>query len=339
MPAFLANALTMGEPAGIGGEITLKVWRDHRHDVAPFFVVDNADRLRLIARTFNIDVPVVEIDDPSIASQEYSEALPVISLQNNVHSTLGDPDPANTAAVLESIERCVGYASTGQAAAVVTNPIQKETLYKSGFNFPGHTEYLADLVGGNPTPVMMLASPMLRVVPVTVHMSLRRALDALTSELIIEHGKIVIDALRYDFGIDTPRLAVAGLNPHAGEAGALGDEDINVVLPAISALQAYGAKVYGPVPPDALFTERARMEYDAALCMYHDQALIPIKALDVDRAVNTTLGLPIVRTSPDHGTAVDIAAQGIARPLSLVAAMQMASEIAMHRATRLGNPS
>lgn len=339
MPTLLANALTMGEPAGIGGEITLKVWRDHRHEVAPFFLVDNADRLRLIARSLDIDVPIVEIEDPSMASQKFREALPVISLQNDVHATLGNPDAANAAAVLESIQRCVDYTSADQAAAVVTNPIQKETLYKSGFNFPGHTEYLAELVGGNPTPVMMLASPMLRVVPVTVHMSLRRALDALTTELIIEHGKIVIDALRNDFGIDTPRLAVAGLNPHAGEAGTLGDEDINVVMPAISVLQAYGAKVHGPVPPDALFTERARMGYDAALCMYHDQALIPIKALDVDRAVNTTLGLPIVRTSPDHGTAVDIAAQGIAQPLSLVASMQMASEIAKHRIASSGNAS
>lgn len=339
MPTLLANALTMGEPSGIGGEITLKVWRDHRHDVAPFFVVDNANRLRQIASTFDIEVPIVEIDDPKLASQTFNEALPVIPLQNDVSAILGEPDTANSKAVLESIERSVGYTSAGHAAAVVTNPIQKETLYKSGFNFPGHTEYLAELVGGNPTPVMMLSSPMLRVVPVTVHMSLRHALDALTTELIIEHGKIVIDALRDDFGIDTPRLAVAGLNPHAGEAGALGDEDANVVMPAISVLQTYGAKVYGPVPPDALFTERARMGYDAALCMYHDQALIPIKALDVDRAVNTTLGLPIVRTSPDHGTAVDIAAKGIARPSSLIASMKMASDIAKHRHARLGNTS
>lgn len=339
MPALLANALTMGEPSGIGGEITLRTWRDHRHDIAPFFVIDRPDRLRQIANTFEIDVPIVEIDDPTRASQEFHNALPVISIQHDVHATLGEPDAANSKAVLESIERCVDYTLAGQAAAVVTNPIQKETLYKSGFNFPGHTEYLAELVGSNPTPVMMLASPMLRVVPVTVHMSLRNALDALTTDLIIEHGKIVIDALRNDFGIDTPRLAVAGLNPHAGEAGALGDEDTNIVLPAISILQAYGAKVHGPVPPDALFTERARMGYDAALCMYHDQALIPIKALDVDRAVNTTLGLPIVRTSPDHGTAVDIAVKGIARPSSLIASMRMASEIAQHRHAGLGNAS
>ena len=339
MPALLANALTMGEPSGIGAEITLKIWRDQRSDVAPFFIIDNPDRLRHIANTFEIDVTIVEIDDPKRASQEFHDALPVIRLQNDVHATLGEPDAINSKAVLESIERCVEYTLAEQAAAVVTNPIQKETLYKSGFNFPGHTEYLAELVECKPTPVMMLASPMLRVVPITVHMSLRHALDTLTTELIIEHGKIVIDALRNDFGIDTPRLAVAGLNPHAGEAGALGDEDANVVLPAISILQAFGAQVHGPVSPDALFTERARMGYDAALCMYHDQALIPIKALDVDRAVNTTLGLPIIRTSPDHGTAVDIAAQGIARPSSLIASMKMASEIAQHRANRLENIS
>jgi len=331
------NALTMGEPSGVGGELTLKTWRDYRRDIAPFFVVDNPDRLRQISDAFNLAVPIIEIDEPSQALQVFDDALPVISLQNDVSAKLGKPDTRNSSAVLESISRCVDYAISGQATAVVTNPIQKESLYKSGFRFPGHTEYLAELVSGNPTPVMMLASPLLRVVPVTVHMSLRKALDTLTTDLIVEHGKIVIDALRNDFGIKTPRLAVAGLNPHAGEAGSLGSEDAEIITPAISTLQEYGASVKGPVPPDALFTERAREGYDAALCMYHDQALIPIKALDVDRAVNTTLGLKIVRTSPDHGTAIDIADQGIARPTSLVSSMKLASEISGHRRAQRGS--
>ena len=336
MPDMQINALTMGEPSGIGGELTLKAWRDYRQDVAPFFVVDDPDRLRQISDTFDLAVPITKIESPNQTSQVFGGSLPVIALQSDVSANLGKPDPKNSAAVLESISRCVDYTMSGDASAVVTNPIQKETLYKSGFRFPGHTEYLAELVTGNPTPVMMLASPLLRVVPVTVHMSLRRALDILSTDIIIEHGKIVIDALRYDFGIEVPRLAVAGLNPHAGEGGSLGSEDEDIILPAIAALQAYGADVTGPIPPDALFTERAREGYDAALCMYHDQALIPIKALDVDRAVNTTLGLTIVRTSPDHGTAIDIASQGIARPTSLIAAMKLAREISSNRHTRAG---
>ncbi len=339
MTVMPPNALTMGEPAGIGGEITLKAWFDHRQDVSPFFTVDSPDRLRKIASRFNLNVAVIEINDPSETAQHFLNALPVISLQNQPGATLGSPAPEDALAVLESIERCLAYTSEGKAASIVTNPIHKETLYKSGFKFPGHTEYLANLLGDDITPVMMLASPMLRVVPVTVHMSLRNALDTLTSDLIVKQGKIVINALRNDFGIATPCIAIAGINPHAGEGGTLGAEDQSIVAPAVAELRALGAKVLGPVPPDALFTERARRGYDAALCMYHDQALIPIKALDVDRAVNITLGLPVVRTSPDHGTAIDIASQGIANPSSLVAAMTMATKIAAHRAKVSGQLS
>lgn len=331
MASPVPNVLTMGEPAGIGGELALKTWKHHRHDVQPFFVLDCPERLRGIAKALNLDVDIVEIAHPGQAVEHFPTALPVMPLVNAVDDVQGNISLVNAAAIMESIERAVAFALAGDVAALVTNPIQKDALYAAGFRFPGHTEYLAELAGGGMQPVMMLASPMLRVVPVTVHVSLRRALDMLSVESIVRQGQITIDSLRRDFGIAVPRIAVAGLNPHAGEAGNLGDDEGRLIVPAINALQKLGAEVFGPVPPDALFTARARPGYDVALCMYHDQALIPIKALDFDRAVNVTLGLPIVRTSPDHGTALDIAGKGIADPSSLVAAMSMASEIAAHR--------
>ena len=325
------SVLTMGEPAGIGGELTLRAWAEHRHQLAPFFTLDDPARLRRIAEAAGWDIPIAVIDEPHEAAAQFNRALPVIPLAAFADATPGSPGTDTAQAVLESIERAVQYTSSGQARALVTNPIQKETLYDAGFGFPGHTEYLAALVGGGMRPVMMLASPSLRVVPVTVHTPLRNALDELTTDAIIAQGKLVIDALHRDFGIARPRLAVAGLNPHAGENGKLGREDKDVIAPAVEALNAPDVDVFGPVPPDALFTPRARQKYDAALCMYHDQALIPIKALDFDRAVNVTLGLPIVRTSPDHGTALDIAGKGIADPSSLVCALQMAADISDSR--------
>lgn len=331
MPAPTPSVLTMGEPAGIGGELTLKAWSDFRHQLTPFFTIDDPERLRRIAGALNLDIPVAEIGTPSDAIACFADALPVISLRENAQATPGAPGTASAKAVLESIARAVEYTQSGDAHAMITNPIQKETLYDAGFGFPGHTEYLADLVGGGMRPVMMLASPMLRVVPLTVHVPLRTALEQLTTDAIVAQGKLVIAALKRDFGIKNPRLAVAGLNPHAGENGKLGNEDKEIILPAIEALATPGVDIFGPVPPDALFTPRARLRYDAALCMYHDQALIPIKALDFDHAVNVTLGLPIVRTSPDHGTALDIAGKGLADPTSLVCSLKMASEISASR--------
>ena len=219
---------------------------------------------------------------------------------------------------------------SGQASAVVTNPIAKSVLYQTGFAHPGHTEFLAALTGA-PHPVMMLASPELRVVPVTIHVSLRRALDSLNTETIVATGRITTAALIGDFGIAAPRLAVAGLNPHAGEAGAMGDEEALIITPAIEMLRNLGIAAFGPLPPDTMFTETARRGYDAALCMYHDQALIPLKTLAMEQGVNVTLGLPIIRTSPDHGTAFDIAGQGIASPASLIAALRMADAMALAR--------
>ncbi|MEQ8321106.1 MAG: 4-hydroxythreonine-4-phosphate dehydrogenase PdxA [Rhodospirillales bacterium] len=325
------SVLTMGEPAGIGGELTLRAWSEHRQRLHPFFTLDDPDRLKGITEKLGWDVRVAEIRTPAEAINLFADALPVIRLKENANAQEGIPHTTTAKAVLESIERAVEYTRNGQANALITNPIQKETLYDAGFGFPGHTEYLAELVGGGMRPVMMLASPSLRVVPLTVHLPLRNALDQLTTEAIVEQGRLVITALKQDFGVAFPRLAVAGLNPHAGENGKLGYEDKDIILPAIKALSGPGVEIFGPVPPDALFTPRARARYDAALCMYHDQALIPIKALDFDHAVNVTLGLPIVRTSPDHGTALDIVGKGLADPTSLVCALQMATDISNSR--------
>jgi 4-hydroxythreonine-4-phosphate dehydrogenase len=245
----------------------------------------------------------------------------------------GQPARENAAAVVDSIKQAVGLVQAGKAAAVVTNPIHKQTLYDGGFRFPGHTEYLADLAGGGITPVMMLACPGLRVVPVTVHLPLARVPAALTTAAIVHAGKITAAALRDDFAIARPRLAVAGLNPHAGEGGALGSEEIDIIAPAIDALRAAGIDVASPAPADTLFHPQARAGFDAALCMYHDQALIPLKTIDFDHGVNITLGLPFVRTSPDHGTAFDIAGTGRASPASLLAAITTASAMATARAT------
>jgi 4-hydroxythreonine-4-phosphate dehydrogenase len=242
----------------------------------------------------------------------------------------GRPDPANAPAVLEAIRRAVSLAGARRVAAVVTNPIHKKTLYNAGFRHPGHTEFLAELAGGA-KPVMLLACPGLRVVPVTIHQPLREALDALTTARIVDAGLITAAALKHDFAIPNPNLAVAGLNPHAGEEGALGREEIEIIAPAVAALRAEGIAVEGPLPADTLFLAAARRRYDAVLCMYHDQALIPLKTIDFERGVNVTLGLPFVRTSPDHGTAFNLAGRGVASAESLIAALCLAGEMAAAR--------
>lgn len=329
--APLINALTMGEPSGIGGELTIKVWHDYRHELEPFVAIDDPDRLRNLAGRLGTTIKVTEVDNADEAAEAFGTALPVIRLKNDVHAIPGQPSAVNAAAVLESIDHAVSLASSGSVGAVVTNPIQKETLYEAGFKFPGHTEYLADLAGDGRAPLMMLTSPLLRVFPLTTHMPIKKALESVNTETIVAHGLRILDALHVDLGIDNPILAIAGVNPHAGEGGKLGMEEIDIIGPAIEKLKSSGHDVFGPVPPDALFTKRARAGYDAALCMYHDQALIPIKALDFDRTVNVTLGLKIIRTSPDHGTALDIAGTGKANPSSLVASLKLASDLARAR--------
>ena len=315
-------ALTMGDPAGIGGELTASAWRALRQGGPAFAAIDDPARFS--------GVPVHAVETLAEAAAVFPDALPVLSQPLAAVAVPGRPDSANAAATIASIERAVRLAQAGEATAVVTNPISKAVLYAAGFPHPGHTEFLGALTGCA-LPVMMLANDFLRVVPVTVHVSLRAALDGLTAEAIVATARTTAKALRDQFGIAAPRLAVAGLNPHAGEGGAMGGEEAALIAPAIAALREEGIAVTGPHPPDTLFTPAARAGYDAAICMYHDQALIPLKTLDMASGVNVTLGLPIIRTSPDHGTAFDIAGQGRADPASLIAALRLAATLAERR--------
>jgi 4-hydroxythreonine-4-phosphate dehydrogenase len=316
----------MGEPAGIGGEIAIKAWASrNREPVAPFFLIDDPARLRALAARIGADVTISAIGAPHEA--DFAAALPVLPLRNPVDAAPGKLDTVNAPAVIESITRAHELLKAGEAAAMVTNPIQKSTLYAAGFPYPGHTEFLAALAGTG-SPVMMLAVEGLRVVPVTVHQSLRSALDSLTVDAIVTKARITARELRNRFGIAEPRLAVAGVNPHAGEDGTLGREEIEIVIPAIEALRAEGWHVDGPKSPDTMFHPDARAAYDVAICHYHDQALIPLKTLDYDHGVNVTLGLNFIRTSPDHGTALDIAGTGMAKPDSLIAALNLAARLA-----------
>lgn len=325
----LPLALTMGDPAGIGGELSLAAWQHHGGKQGPAFVVlDDPERLASLARHLGMAVPIHIVDGPEEAAVVFPHALPVLPVRLLQAVQPGQPDPAHAPAVLKSIEQAVRLAEAGRVGAVVTNPISKATLYQAGFRFPGHTEYLGALTGTSAPPVMMLACPSLRVVPVTIHVSLLQALAALTTAEIVRQGRVLHHALRQNFGVTHPRIAVAGLNPHAGEGGAMGDEESRIIQPAVDILRAEGMTVTGPLPPDTMFTARARNSYDAALCMYHDQGLIPLKTLDMDGGVNVTLGLPILRTSPDHGTAFDIAGKGEAHPGSLLAALSMAADMA-----------
>lgn len=322
----------MGDPAGIGGEISLRAWQALRKGPQCFVVLDDPDRLAELARTINCDVRLRVVDRAAAAARVFREALPVLPVRLAVPAVPGRPDKANARGVIASIERATDLALHGVVGGVVTNPINKAALYDAGFEYPGHTEFLAALTGVPGKEIMMLASPSLRVVPVTVHVSLRDALATLTTEKIVATARTTDAALRRDFGIAQPRLAVSGLNPHAGEQGALGKEEELIIAPAITALRAAGVDVSGPWPPDTMFTTASRTRYDAAICMYHDQALIPLKTLDMDHGVNVTLGLPIIRTSPDHGTAYDIAGKGIASPTSLIAAIELAVTLAERRA-------
>jgi 4-hydroxythreonine-4-phosphate dehydrogenase len=323
-------AVTMGEPAGIGGEILLAAWRALAATGPSFLALDDPARLRRLAGRLGASAPVREVASPAEAAAVFPTALPVLKLAQTVDAEPGRPEPRHAPMVLASIERAVALTRAGETAAVVTSPIQKSVLYAAGFRFPGHTEYLAELAGGGRV-VMMLAGPSLKVVPLTIHVALKEVPRLLTPELIVEQGRIVAAALKRDFGIARPRLAVAGLNPHAGEGGAMGDEEQKLIEPALTALRGDGIEVRGPLPADTMFHARARQRYDAAMCAYHDQALIPIKTLDFDEGVNVTLGLPFVRTSPDHGTALDIAGRGLARPDSLIAAIRMAAAMAARR--------
>jgi 4-hydroxythreonine-4-phosphate dehydrogenase len=326
-------ALTLGEPAGIGPDLALAVW--HRRaelDIPPFYIVGDPAFLRRRAGRLGLNIPMKTLT-PDGAMDAFPAALPVVALNAAVTAEPDQPDASSAPAAIASIRRAVADVMSGSAAAVVTNPVAKNILYQSGFAEPGHTEFLAKLVqeatGRSLRPVMLLWSPELAVVPVTIHLPLKDVFKALSSELIVETGRIVAHDLRARFRIARPRLAIAGLNPHAGEEGTLGEEERAIVAPAVARLAAEGVDARGPIPADSMFHEAARATYDAALCMYHDQALIPIKTLAFDHAVNVTLGLPFVRTSPDHGTAFDIAGTGAADPTSLVAALRLAARLAV----------
>jgi 4-hydroxythreonine-4-phosphate dehydrogenase len=319
-------AFTMGEPAGIGPELLLRVWLARASIGAPFFALAAPDALKKLARELGLAAPIAVIE-PAEAAEVFNRALPVVPLEARADAEAGLPHPSFSAATLESIERAVGYVRSGAASAVVTNPIAKRTLYEAGFPHPGHTEYLGELAKswGEPAqPVMMIWSPLLAVVPITIHIPLIEVAGALTKRLIQSTARIVASDMTRRFGVARPRLAFAGLNPHAGEGGALGREEIETIAPAIAELKAEGLDIVGPLPADTMFHPAARARYDVALTMYHDQGLIPAKTLAFDEGVNVTLGLPFVRTSPDHGVAFDIAGKGVANPASLIAAARLA---------------
>lgn len=325
-------ALSQGDPAGIGPDITLMAWLRRRElGLPPFFLIGDPDVLALRARQLNLAVSIREIDSADEAAGSFADALPVMSVPVGIEVVAGEPHAATAKGTIAAIEKAVSLVFGGEALAVVTNPIAKAVLYEAGFRFPGHTEFLADLAAratGRPvTPVMMLSGPKLRAIPVTIHIPLRDVPQALTEDLVMETCRIAHEDLRQRFGIDAPRLAVAGLNPHAGETGTIGREDEDVIRPAIERLRDEGIDAIGPLPADTMFHDEARARYDVAICMYHDQALIPAKALGFDDSVNVTLGLPFVRTSPDHGTAFGIAGKGLARELSLVAALKLAAQL------------
>ncbi|HXC74096.1 MAG TPA: 4-hydroxythreonine-4-phosphate dehydrogenase PdxA [Sphingomicrobium sp.] len=322
-------AISLGDPAGIGPEVLAKCW-DNRAAFAlpPFVAIGDPRSIEAVW-----DGPIEIITDPNEADSAFDVGLPLLQLLSAEDTVPGHPSVAGAHCSLDSLELAVGLARSGSAAAVVTGPVSKEQLYAIGFAHPGQTEFVAERCGVSSANVaMMLAGPTLRTIPVTTHVELADVPRELTSGLIEARARAVLRGLQRGFGIADPRLAVAGLNPHAGEGGQLGREEIEIIAPAIAALAAEGWRVTGPHPADTLFHAAARAKYDAALCMYHDQALIPVKALHFEDAVNVTLGLPIVRTAPDHGTAFDIAGQDRADPRPMAAAIRMAAESAAHRA-------
>ena len=326
----LPLAVTLGDPCGIGPDILIKTWADtNASDLPAFFVIGSAEVLAARAEVLGVSIDIERIKTPTAST---NSTLAVMDTASQAQGTPGKPELNDARSTIEAIETAVALTLKGQAAGVVTAPINKKALYSAGFKHPGHTEFLAELAkhhtGEEALPVMMLAGPELRTVPVTIHIPLDAVAHALTQPLIERTVRIVDHDLKVRFGVKQPRIAIAGLNPHAGEEGSMGTQDIDIIAPAIETLRGEGLNVVGPLPADTMFHASARKTYDAALCMYHDQALIPAKTLAFDDAVNVTLGLPFIRTSPDHGTAYDIAGSGIANPSSFIAALKMAGEMA-----------
>ncbi|CAD7027616.1 4-hydroxythreonine-4-phosphate dehydrogenase PdxA [Pseudorhizobium halotolerans] len=332
MPLDRPLALTQGDPAGIGPDIALTAWLKRReYGLPPFLYIGDPEVLSARAWLLELDVPISETDAAG-ALASFDASLPVYPVAAGALVAPGEPHGATAGGTIAAIEKAVAFALEGTVAAVVTNPIAKSVLYASGFGFPGHTEFLAELAyratGEKVTPVMMLAGSKLRAIPVTIHIPLKDVPAVLTEDLIVETCETADRDLRSRFGISQPRLAIAGLNPHAGEDGTIGREDAEIIHPAVTRLRREGVNAFGPLPADTMFHDEARSRYDVAVCMYHDQALIPAKALGFDTSVNVTLGLPFIRTSPDHGTAFGIAGQGVARESSLVEALRLAAELA-----------
>lgn len=323
-------ALSMGEPAGVGPEIIARAWSALRTEGPAFVVIGDATLMRAQGQ------PVETVLSAPDAAAVFGRAIPVLDSPLPAPVSPGRPEPANAGAVADWIEQAVNLALSGEASGVVTAPIAKAPLYAAGFRFPGHTEFIAELTAdvpfaGTRGPVMMLTAKDLRACLVTIHAPLAEVPELVTTERVMRTARVVHEAMKRDFGIAAPRLALAGLNPHAGEGGAIGLEEIEVLIPAAAALRAEGIAISDPRPADTLFHDAARATYDAVLCLYHDQALIPVKTLDFWGGVNTTLGLPVVRTSPDHGTGFDIAGKGVARADSLIAAVRLAGEMAEKR--------
>ena len=332
-PAVAPLVLTLGEPAGVGPEIVAAAWKALRADQTAFAVIGDAALMRTQG------VPVAEIGVPGDAGGLFGSALPVIHRPLPAPVLVGSPDPANASAVADGIEEAVSFALSGEASGVVTAPIAKAPMYASGFRFPGHTEFIAELTADAPYagtrgPVMMLTAQNLRACLVTIHVALDQVPELVTPERVARTARVVHESLKRDFAVARPRLAMAALNPHAGEGGALGLQERDILIPVAEKLRAEGIDITDPRPADTLFHNEARATHDAAICMYHDQALIPVKTLDFWGGVNVSLGLPIIRTSPDHGTGFDIAGKGVARPDSLIAAIRLASEMAAARAAR-----
>ncbi len=323
-------ALTCGEPAGIGPEITAAAWLQARKiDLPPFFLISTLDTLR----GRGVIAPVQEIAAPEEAADVFEAAVPVLKISEPLAVEPGRPTAGTAELVVRSIETAASLVREGKASGVVTNPMQKAVLAEAGFAFPGHTEFLAHLTSGRDEhlhPVMMLANDKLRAVPLTIHIPLSEVPGAVTADLLKRTCGVIDTDMRTRFGIRRPHIAVAGLNPHAGEGGLIGTEDRDILAPAIRELAAGGLNITGPYPADAMFRDTARDDFDVAVCMYHDQALLPVKTLGFHDSVNVTLGLPIIRTSPDHGTALDLAGTDQAKPDSLIAALKMAARMAAH---------
>ncbi len=330
LPAPLA--VSLGDPAGVGPELIVAAWaRRHAENLPPFFVAGAPDLLAAAAARRGLDLRIAELFHPAEAFAAFDHSLPVLAGIDGAYSP-GEPDRAGAELALASLTEAIRLTVAGETAGLVTGPIAKARLAEVGFDYPGQTEFVATACGiTTQHAVMMLAGPSLRTVPLTVHVALAAVPGLITTAMIVAKARIVAAALRRDFGIDNPRLAIAALNPHAGEDGRMGDEDQRIIAPAVAALQAEGISASGPHSADALFAPHSRSTFDVALCMYHDQALIPVKALDFDQGVNVTLGLPIIRTSPDHGTAFGIAGTGQANPGAMIAAIRMADECAARR--------